>query len=92
MSLPSLPSLPSVPSVSALTSQELQVARLAAEGLTNKEIADRIYLSPRTVSSHLYKVFPKLRITNRNQLRRALEQGEPSVLERHDPTGASGAF
>ncbi|GAA0291790.1 LuxR family transcriptional regulator [Kineococcus aurantiacus] len=56
----------------SLTAQELQIARLAAQGLTNKEIADRVYLSHRTVSSHLYKVFPKLGIANRHQLREAL--------------------
>nr|WP_276612406.1 helix-turn-helix transcriptional regulator [Kineococcus vitellinus] len=62
-----------------LTAQELQVARLAAEGLSNKEIADRIYLSHRTVSSHLYKVFPKLGIANRHQLREALRGNRLSV-------------
>ncbi|WP_459644488.1 helix-turn-helix transcriptional regulator [Kineococcus sp. NUM-3379] len=56
----------------ALTAQELQIARLAAQGLTNKEIADRVYLSHRTVSSHLYRVFPKLGIANRHQLRDVL--------------------
>ena len=55
-----------------LTSQELQIAQLAASGLTNREIADRIYLSHRTVAAHLYKVFPKLGITRRNQLHGAL--------------------
>lgn len=56
----------------ALTSQELQIAQLAASGLTNREIADRIYLSHRTVAAHLYKLFPKLQITNRSQLHAAL--------------------
>ncbi|MEU6754112.1 helix-turn-helix transcriptional regulator, partial [Spirillospora sp. NPDC046719] len=56
-----------------LTAQELQIARLAAAGLTNREIADRIYLSPRTIATHLYKAFPKLGISNRTQLRAALE-------------------
>ena len=55
-----------------LTSQELQIAHLAASGMTNREIADRIYLSHRTVAAHLYKVFPKLGITRRNQLHAAL--------------------
>jgi DNA-binding CsgD family transcriptional regulator len=55
-----------------LTAQELQIARLAAEGLSNKEIAERLYLSPRTIGSHLYKIFPKLGITSRTQLRDAL--------------------
>ncbi|WP_338075059.1 helix-turn-helix transcriptional regulator [Kineococcus vitellinus] len=61
-------------SAPALTAQELQIARLAAEGLSNKEIADRVYLSHRTVSSHLYKVFPKLGIASRHQLGAALRR------------------
>lgn len=56
----------------SLTPQEWQVARLAADGLTNKEIADRVYLSHRTVSTHLYHVYPKLGVTGRNQLAAAL--------------------
>jgi DNA-binding CsgD family transcriptional regulator len=60
---------------SPLTPQEVQVALLAAKGMSNKEIADRVYLSHRTVSTHLYKVFPKLGISSRSQLRDALEQG-----------------
>ena len=59
-----------------LTAQELQIARLAARGLTNREIADQVYLSHRTVSTHLYKVFPKLGITARWQLRDALAETE----------------
>ena len=59
---------------SDLTSQELQIAQLAAAGLTNREIADRIYVSHRTVAAHLYKMFPKLGITNRNQLHTVLGQ------------------
>jgi DNA-binding CsgD family transcriptional regulator len=52
-----------------LTPQELQIARMAAEGLTNREIGQRLYLSHRTVGSHLYRIFPKLGVTSRNQLR-----------------------
>jgi DNA-binding CsgD family transcriptional regulator len=55
-----------------LTAQELQVAQLAADGLSNREIGERLFLSPRTVGSHLYRIFPKLDITSRNQLPRAL--------------------
>lgn len=51
-----------------LSAQELQIARLAAEGLSNREIGERLYLSPRTVGSHLYRIFPKLDITSRAQL------------------------
>ncbi|MDX3224287.1 AAA family ATPase [Streptomyces sp. ME19-01-6] len=52
-----------------LTAQELQVARLAAGGLTNREIGTRLGVSPRTVGYHLYKIFPKLGITARGELR-----------------------
>jgi DNA-binding CsgD family transcriptional regulator len=55
-----------------LTPQELQIARLAADGLSNREIGSRLYLSHRTVGSHLYRVFPKLGITSRSQLHTAL--------------------
>jgi DNA-binding CsgD family transcriptional regulator/tetratricopeptide (TPR) repeat protein len=51
-----------------LSPQELQIARLAAEGLSNREIGQRLYLSHRTVGSHLYRIFPKLDITSRTQL------------------------
>ncbi|TDC02460.1 helix-turn-helix transcriptional regulator [Nonomuraea longispora] len=53
-----------------LTSQELQVVRLAAAGLSNAGIAARLYLSPRTVGYHLYKAYPKLGISSRNDLAR----------------------
>jgi DNA-binding CsgD family transcriptional regulator len=55
-----------------LTYQELEIATLAASGLTNKQIAERLYLSHRTVSFHLYKLFPKLGVTSRSALRDAL--------------------
>jgi len=55
-----------------LTPQELQIAQLAADGLTNREIGERLYLSHRTVGSHLYRLFPKLGITTRSQLAAAL--------------------
>jgi DNA-binding CsgD family transcriptional regulator len=52
-----------------LTRQEYQIARLAAEGQTNREIGARLFLSHRTVGYHLYKAYPKLGITSRTQLR-----------------------
>ena len=51
-----------------LSAQELQVARLAAGGLSNRDIADHLFLSPRTVASHLYRVYPKLGVRSRAQL------------------------
>lgn len=56
-----------------LTSQELQIARLAAQGLSNRQIGERLFLSHRTVGSHLYRIFPKLNITARSQLTQALQ-------------------
>jgi len=56
--------------VSRLTSQELQVVRLAAAGETNRDIAARLFLSPRTISHHLYRAFPKLGVTTRTELAR----------------------
>ncbi|MCK9927680.1 AAA family ATPase [Frankia sp. Mgl5] len=61
--------------VAALTPQERQIAELAATGLSNREIGARLFLSPRTVGAHLYKVFPKLGITSRASLRDALQSG-----------------
>lgn len=55
-----------------LTAQELQIAQLAARGLSNRDIAQRLYLSHRTISTHLYRIFPKLGITSRGELRSAL--------------------
>ncbi|MFI0367439.1 ATP-binding protein [Actinomadura sp. 1N219] len=53
-----------------LTPQELQVVRLAAAGLSNREIAAQLYLSPRTVGHHLYKAYPKIGVTRRMELAR----------------------
>jgi DNA-binding CsgD family transcriptional regulator len=57
-----------------LTAQELQVAELAAAGLSNKRIGARLHMSHRTVSGHLYRIFPKLGITSRAALRDALSR------------------
>lgn len=56
-----------------LTAQERQIAGLAADGLSNKQIGERLFLSHRTVGSHLYRIYPKLGITSRAALRGALE-------------------
>lgn len=55
-----------------LTEQEQQIAHLAAQGLSNREIAQRLYMSHRTVGSHLYSIFPKLGITSRTHLAAAI--------------------
>jgi DNA-binding CsgD family transcriptional regulator len=52
-----------------LTPQQREIVRLAGSGLTNREIADRLFLSPRTVSSHLYRAYPKMGVAGRHQLR-----------------------
>lgn len=65
-----------------LSPQELQVARLAAAGLSNREIGVRLFLSPRTVASHLYRIFPRLGIRSRGQL---------GLLFGADPAPAAGA-
>jgi DNA-binding CsgD family transcriptional regulator len=63
--------------LASLTPQQRQIALLAAAGHTNKEIAARLTLSPRTVSTHLYQVFPKLGIASRAALRDALADTPP---------------
>ncbi len=60
-----------------LTAQELQIARLAAQGLSNREIGQRLYLSHRTIGTHLYRAFPKLGITTRSELGPALGAPPP---------------
>ncbi|WP_329572039.1 LuxR family transcriptional regulator [Kitasatospora sp. NBC_01266] len=62
----------SVSRTADLTPQQLEIARAAAAGLTNREIGAKLLLSPRTVGFHLHKIFPKLGITTRAQLRDAL--------------------
>jgi ATP/maltotriose-dependent transcriptional regulator MalT len=60
------------PAGEPLSPQELQIARMAADGLSNRDIAERLFLSPRTVGSHVYRIFPKLGVVARSDLRGAL--------------------
>jgi hypothetical protein len=64
-----------------------QIAHLTAEGLSNREIGERLYLSHRTIGTHPYNLFPKLGITSRAQLRDAL--GGPRICK--PASGASGS-
>ncbi|MFJ5303199.1 AAA family ATPase [Streptomyces sp. NPDC088350] len=62
-----------------LTAQEQEIAALAASGMTNKQIGERLHLSPRTVGTHLYQLFPKLGIASRAALRDALASLSPGA-------------
>ncbi|MER5792896.1 AAA family ATPase [Streptomyces sp. NPDC001980] len=73
-----------------LTAQERQIAELAATGLSNKQIGERLFLSHRTVGSHLYRVYPKLGITSRAALRGALEALSAAGADDHAPGDAAG--
>lgn len=59
-----------------LTPQEKQIASLVQDGFSNPEVGSRLFLSPRTVEWHLRKIFTKLSITSRRQLRDVLPRGE----------------
>ncbi|WP_253208774.1 helix-turn-helix transcriptional regulator [Streptomyces niphimycinicus] len=64
--------------LTSLSPQQQHIIRLAAQGLSNREIGERLFLSPRTVGSHLYRSFPKLGVTARSQLRDLIEASSPS--------------
>jgi DNA-binding CsgD family transcriptional regulator len=73
----------------ALTAGELRVARLAAEGLANREIAQALFITTKTAKGHLSRIYHKLGITRRGQLPDALTG---PVEDRHEPSGAKAAI
>lgn len=77
------PAVPAAKPAEVLTPQQLEIAELAATGLTNKQIGQRLCLSHWTVGTHLYQIFPKLGITSRAALRDAL-RGVESPPEAED--------
>ena len=79
--------------LAALTPQQREIVVLAGRGLTNGEIADRLYLSPRTVASHLYRSYPKLGIAGRHQLAALIARSgtDPGAAPGPDPAPAPGA-
>jgi DNA-binding CsgD family transcriptional regulator/energy-coupling factor transporter ATP-binding protein EcfA2 len=74
-----------------LTAQEQEIAMLAATGLSNKQIGARLYMSHRTIGAHLYRIFPKLGITSRAQLRDSLARPPSSQPPPSDSQDGSGA-
>ncbi|MFG6195543.1 LuxR C-terminal-related transcriptional regulator [Nonomuraea sp. JJY05] len=69
------------PALDVLTPQELRIAGLVADGLSSKEIAAQLFLSPRTVEYHLYKIYPKLGIGSRTDLARLVVLQKAPVAE-----------
>lgn len=79
--------------LAVLTPQELQIVRLAAGGLSNKDIAAQLFLSPRTVGHHLYKAYPKLGVASRGELRELIsESGKSGGLGASGRPGAAAAL
>ena len=83
-----MPAQPGEPdALGELTPQQRQIIRLASDGLTDREIGDRLFLSPRTVSSHLYRSYPKLGVASRHQLRDVIARAGTSATAHESATG-----
>ena len=74
----------------SLTESERQVAELVARGHSNKEIGERLYMSHRTVGSHLYRIFPKLGLRSRVELARIVV--ERSIVSAETSSSTSSRF
>jgi DNA-binding CsgD family transcriptional regulator len=91
-------SLPrAIGALDVLSPQELLIAQLAADGLSNREIGQKLYLSHRTVGSHLYRIFPKLGVASRAELAAVVAPSrgpapplEPDTVMAREPAPASG--
>ncbi|MCQ4207695.1 helix-turn-helix transcriptional regulator [Streptomyces longispororuber] len=73
------PEAVTTPGAAFLSAQERRIAKLAAQGLSNRQIADQLFISPRTVGSHLYKVYPRLGVSSRRELLGALRKSGESA-------------
>ena len=62
--------------IESLTGRELQIARLVVDRLTNAEIAAELFLSPKTIETHMHNMFNKLSVSSRVELARAIEQAD----------------
>jgi DNA-binding NarL/FixJ family response regulator len=62
--------------VESLTSRELQIARLVVDRRTNPEIAEALFLSPKTVETHIRSIFRKLDVSSRVEIARTVEQSD----------------